>query len=472
MPLIPLKPVPMAWRACSSVAKKGLWVGVSIGAIASLWSLGSRYNLEPYVLLLGLIALGAATFLIRKCAPAALAALLYVGSFKTSAAAGLSLTDPTFIILLLCCAGLVIESLFLFSGARRWSLGELFAGQSHALLLFLLTVLMIAVSETYTTAPESGLVKLERIAVFGMVAFLAPFIFFKGPGDLMQCLTTCVALSVILSVRNLVQLYHPTAAVLAGNEDITRIGDGELIATAILILIYFRQFAQRQRLRLVSISILAVGLAASAARSAAISLLLVLAITSLILRFDRSQRRIWLAILATAIAAATVPVISRLPAARAKLQHKQDELGHLMQGSFLPGGTAEQRMNFYRQSVVAISQRPILGWGVGGWGAFSLKLDAKAIPHNFILESAVEQGLIGCSLLLALLLATGSALRQIIRSTGADYALLLPGFLLTVLVGSVTGGLDNRLLWFWCGTIFAVSRMTQLELQHPRGMLR
>ena len=122
-------------------------------------------------------------------------------------------------------------------------------------------------------------------------------------------------------------------------------------------------------------------------------------------------------------------------------------------------------MTFYRRSLVAISEKPLLGWGAAGWGPFFSGIDDRnAIPHDFILESAVEQGLIGCASLLALLFATACALRETIRFAGSHFAFLLPAFLLPVISGLMTGGLDNRLLWFWCGTIFAVSRMIRREL--------
>jgi O-antigen ligase len=373
---------------------------------------------------------------------------------------------------MLCSVGLLIECVVVFSGSERLSLAAHFAGQGRGVLLFVFFVLIIAVSQFYTAAPESGLMKLQRIAVFATISFFAPFILFKRPQDLNQFLSTCVVLSLALSVRNLAGLFHPAAAVLAGNEDITRIGDGELIGTAIVILIYYRLFLQRRRLQLACVSILAVGLAASAARSAGFSLLLVLAVTSVVLRSHRGpwpRRKLLLGVLVVAVATATVLLLGQLPAARAKLAHKEDELGHLMRGTFLAGGTAEQRMNFYRQSLVAISEKPLLGWGVGGWGAFFLGMDKKETPHDFILESAVEQGLIGCGSLLAFLIATGAALRKIIRCSGSHYVFLMPTFLLPVFTGLVTGGLDNRLLWFWCGTIFAVSRMIQQQLQQPRA---
>src|SRR5215471_2775699 len=438
---------------------------LAIGTALSFWWVTLRYGVEPYLLLPTLMAAAAAIVLTRKFAPALLAGFLYVGNLKTTAAEGLSVTDPTFIVLVLCCGALLTESLLLFSGIKRPSLSGLFSGQSLGVITFVLFVLLIAVSLLYTAAPVSGLTKLEHISVFATVAFFAPFILFQRPKDLKQFLATCVVLSLVLSIRDLADLFHPTAAVLAGDEDITRIGDGELIGIAIVVLIYYRHLVQRRSLQVVCLAVLAVGLAACAARTAALALLVTLAVASVFVPSGSGRlsiKKMHLGGLVVVVAVAAVLLIAHLPSAKAKLADKGNELGHLMKGSFLPGGTADQRMNFYRQSLVAISERPLLGWGVGGWSAFFFGMDKTEMPHNFVLESAVEQGLVGCASLLAFLIATASALFRIIRGwLGAHYAFLLPAVLLPVLAGSVSGGLDNRLLWFWCGTIFAVSRMIQ-----------
>jgi O-antigen ligase len=457
---------------CGFDKNKVLLAGFAFAGILSLSFLALRYDVEPYAVLLVVLAAATGIVLTRKCLPFLIAGFLYVGNFKTTAAVGFSVTDPTFIILVLCCAGLLIECLLILSATERSSLISLFAGQSRGVLLFVIFVLSIVLSQFYTAAPESGVVKAERIAVFGTLAFFAPFVLFRKDRDLRQFLIACVVLSLALAIRNLVNLFHPTAAVLAGDQDITHIGDGELIATAIVILIYQRLFRERRILHFAGIATLAIGLVASAARSVGMALLAVLAISPMFLRSrsgPRRRRRVLLGVFVIMVAAAAIQWIGQLPAARLKLAHKEDELGHLLKGSLLPGGTVEQRVNFYRQSLVAIGERPLLGWGVGGWGAFFLGMDKKEIPHNFILESAVEQGLIGCGTLLAFLIATGAALRKTIQRSGSQYAFLAPAFLLPILTGLVTGGLDNRLLWFWCGTIFAICRMVQYQLQQPRA---
>src|SRR5262249_53375315 len=149
-------------------------------------------------------------------------------------------------------------SVLLFSCGKQSSLAGMFAGQGLGVLLFVLFVFMIAASQLYTTAPVSGLMKLERIAVFSTFVFFAPFILFQGPKDLKQFLATCVFLSLALPIRALAALFPPTAGVLAGDEDIPRIGDGELMGTAIVILIYYRPFALRRSLQVACLAVLGI----------------------------------------------------------------------------------------------------------------------------------------------------------------------------------------------------------------------
>src|SRR5262249_27037533 len=144
----------------------------------------------------------------------------------------------------------------------------------------------------------------------------------------------------------------------------------ELIAATLVILIYHRFSGKRPGLRLTAIALLAVGMVASAARSALFSVLIVLALTAIITRSRSAsafpRRALLSVVLATVMAGGAVLWIRQLPAAQAKLAHKTEELSQLLKGSLLPGGTAEQRMNFYKQSLAAIGEKPLLGWGVAG----------------------------------------------------------------------------------------------------------
>lgn len=450
------------------------WAGVAFlaGLFPAILLLSRHFNVEPYVPLLALCAVVATIAFTRKFTGALVAGLLYVGNFKTTAAVGINPTDPTFIVLVLCAAGLLIECLFVFSRPDEGSILALFEGQARGVLLFLLFLGVIAMSELYTVAPESGLLKLQRIAVFCVLVFFAPFILFKKRKDVDQFLITAIFLSLLLSLRNVLDLFHPTTGILTGNEDITRIGDGELIGTTLLVLVYHRFSGKWPRLRLVCIALLSIGLIASAARSAALSVLIAMILTSLLLRRQRNRERSGRLVLGLAIAAiiaaGAILWIQQLPSAQAKIGYKFNELDTLMHGRFLPGGTAEQRMNFYKQSLVAIGERPFLGWGVAGWGVFFLGTDQKAIPHDFVLEAAVEQGLVGCAILLGFLLTAWSALRKTVLRAGSYFVFLLPVFLFAIISNLVTGDLESRLLWFWCGTIFALTRLIRQQWRTQR----
>jgi len=78
-------------------------------------------------------------------------------------------------------------------------------------------------------------------------------------------------------------------------------------------------------------------------------------------------------------------------------------------------------------------------------------------PHNFALEVAAEQGLLGLLLLLvlfALLFRRAKAL-----AWQPQFAFLFPVLLFCVIVNMITGDLEDRNLWFWAGMTLAAARM-------------
>src|SRR5438270_9383546 len=67
------------------------------------------------------------------------------------------------------------------------------------------------------------------------------------------------------------------------------------------------------------------------------------------------------------VIASALSQIDRYPAAEAKVAEKEKELVAFFEGASDPGGTMEQRLDFYRSAVSALVQKPLTGWGVGGW---------------------------------------------------------------------------------------------------------
>ena len=78
--------------------------------------------------------------------------------------------------------------------------------------------------------------------------------------------------------------------------------------------------------------------------------------------------------------------------------------------------TAYDRLEFARQAVHLIAERPVLGHGIDQYGRAARRRDASSTPHNLYLRRAGELGVVGLGLLLWLI---GSAMWPILRGLRA-----------------------------------------------------
>ena len=78
--------------------------------------------------------------------------------------------------------------------------------------------------------------------------------------------------------------------------------------------------------------------------------------------------------------------------------------------------TAHDRLEFARQAVHLIAERPVLGHGIDQYGRAARRRDASSTPHNLYLRRAGELGVVGLGLLLWLI---GSAMWPILRGLRA-----------------------------------------------------
>lgn len=69
------------------------------------------------------------------------------------------------------------------------------------------------------------------------------------------------------------------------------------------------------------------------------------------------------------------------------------------------GGSVNTRVEHLYHAIEMISDKPIFGFGIGSFGMHNYGVDARAYPHNIILELWSEAGLIGLTLFLAFLLS-------------------------------------------------------------------
>ena len=251
------------------MTKRGkVLIGFAVAAgIAAVLLAALRLGIDPAWSLVVAVLLPIAVVLIRRYPALLIAGMLFVGNYKTHAAVGISLTDPTLIIVGLLAATTAWELLLIVGGVGEKTLGELFRGQKWGVLAFLLLQLTLAISFLYTSSPQAATEKLEHIIVFNTLAFLPPFFLFKRERDFQMLLWAVVALAIPIAIRLILGISHPNDKQVFGEADVTYIGDAELLGITILILLYHRFPGRFGRfMTFVALPILSVGMVASIAR--------------------------------------------------------------------------------------------------------------------------------------------------------------------------------------------------------------
>jgi len=432
-----------------------------------------RVEIEPFWLLLAAPVPLVLPVLLRKFPVVLMVAVVYVGSFKSQAAVGISVTDPTLVAVALLYAAVCLKLLLVASGIEGHSLRDLFAGQMLGVIAFFLLMLVVAISYTYTPAPVIGSQKVLKLIGFDTLAFVAPLILLRGERDVSQLVRLSLGLSLVLAGRVVYRVLHPTVTVLTGAEDPTQIGAGLLTAAAVLMVLFFPLATKGiyRALLGVCVAVLTIATVASLSRSAILSLLLVATASLVFLRLDQgslSRRSILLAV-ATVIVVVSVSTLwlRRLPATYSKFTVKAAELSAVLGGS-PPPGTFGQRYSFAESAWQAFLAKPLLGWGAGGWSTMWHYSDGRVLthPHNFVLEIAAEQGLAGLTALALLLAAMIGACAEILKASEKRFAFIVPVVMLCLLSNVVTGQLEEKSMWFWWGTLFALARMVRHQ-QHP-----
>jgi O-antigen ligase len=424
-------------------------------------------EIEPFWVLIAVPILLLLPVLVRRFPVFLMVALVYVGLFKTRGAVGLSVTDPTLLTALLLYATVSLHVLLLVAGDDGLSLRDLFAGQMFGVTTFCLLILVIVISYSYTPAPAIGREKVLKLVAFDAPIFLAPLILLRTCRDVRQLLLLSMLGGLILACRTVYRVLHPTAELLLGEQDPTEIGEGLLMGATALIALYY-PFPEGRLSRMALIGCLVVltcGTTASLSRSATVSLLLVATASLIFLRripTTLSRKAILIAVGAVVVTVTAASLwLWQLPATHSKFAVKASELSLTLQGSYPPGGTAGQRYSFSESAWQAFLSKPLLGWGAGGWSTLWHYSDERVLkyPHNFVLEIAAEQGLAGLAALALLLLAMLGASAKVLRGRGNRFVFILPVVALSLIGNAVTGQVETREMWFWCGTLFALARM-------------
>lgn len=142
-----------------------------------------------------------------------------------------------------------------------------------------------------------------------------------------------------------------------------------------------------------------------------------------------------------------------------------------------PGGgdSVRMRIEWYADALGKWLSAPLIGHGIGSWPIISGLGDTRAYPHNLILETGVEFGLVGV-LLLAGLIAAGSL--ALLRSrTSRSLKVLIIALVVHALVNSMFSGdlVDNRVLFAVIGfmalsddkpSVFCAGAVAQISTVH------
>jgi O-antigen ligase len=433
--------------------------------------------LHSGVLLWILAAVALAPFLLiamRKFRAAFIPPIIFVGYLKTAESKGLSLTDPTIIALLLLCGSIVLDLLFVITRKDPNRQRE-FLTQWKGVGSFGALAAVIAVSYLYSPAPTYGWDKLTRFLVISGILFFAPLVLIKRTDDVGHFTLAMLVCAILLSIKllfgvNDASWFGSTGHPLSSeSRDVTQIGAGQVVGFGLLWLLFCPHYSLRRFWLMISVPLLCAALIASVARGPILFFVAVL-VPFLFLRRVRAavtRTNVWLPLLLAGFlaCAGSLHWLQRQEAAQQKFRTKRAEIEEVLRGSSTPTYTAGRRLTLYRWALRMFAEKPLTGWGLGGWSYYVFDRDVPAYPHNLVLEIAAEEGVMGLAALGTLLLCVASAMRRIWRSS-PDLSFIAPVFAFSLLATMTSGDINvNRPLWLWCGVIFAFAGIVRRRLQ-------
>jgi O-antigen ligase len=410
----------------------------------------------------------------RKFRAAFIPPLIFVGYLKSGESKGFSLTDPTVVALLLLCGSILLDLLLAITRKdHHWQRG--FLTQWKGIASFGALAVMTAVSYLYSPAPSYGWDKLTRFLVISGVLFVAPLVLIRKTDDLRHFTLAMLICAILLSIKllfgvNDASLFDPTGHPLTSeSRDVTQIGAGQAVGFGLLWLLFCPHYSLRRLSVMISVPLLCAALVASVARGPILFFVAVL-VPFLFLRRVRAAvtaTNIWLPVLLGGLLAfsASLYWLQQQEAAQGKFATKRAEIEEVLRGSSTPTYTAGRRLTLYRWALKMFAEKPLTGWGLGGWSYYALDRDVPAYPHNLVLEIAAEEGVMGLAALGILLLTVLLALRRIWRSS-PDLSFIAPVFAFSLLATMTSGDINvNRPLWLWCGVIVALAGIAQRRLR-------
>lgn len=292
---------------------------------------------------------------------------------------------------------------------------------------------------------------LERMRAYSQVMMVALFAWelTESSDDVLDLMRAYVAGSMVLGLLTLADFVSPAAAgqvrfVAEGQDpnDAARFLDLGFPLAALLFLMERRWWTKTLALAYFPLGLL--GVLLSASRGGLVAAAVAIAGCGvLLLRFQ--PRIVWCGLLATPVLAGLFwraiprPTLARIAS---------------IAGQF-SGGDLNQRLNIWAAGVRAFGHAALIGSGAGTFVA-AARLAQGDTAHNTVLSIAVEGGLIGVTLALAVVVATA---RSVLRTQGAMRGALGTALLVWMIASLAATVEGNRSTWFLIGLIAVAERL-------------
>jgi hypothetical protein len=120
--------------------------------------------------------------------------------------------------------------------------------------------------------------------------------------------------------------------------------------------------------------------------------------------------------------------------------------------STITGKSTIQRLDHFRQSIDLINERPLIGHGIASYGNLTNGQDIRYYPHNIIIESFIEVGILGTIVILLYLIIPfilGIKYLTNLKTINLSLILILIYFLLLIQFLKSSSLEDAKTLVFW-----------------------
>lgn len=337
------------------------------------------------------------------------------------------------------------------------------------------------ISFIYTKDPQYGLYKLLRFVTLTSAAFFLPFLIFQEEKRIKLFFGIFISLAILMVIDILSGGLKPYTIGFKTAFSSNYLAVGRICGTAILILLfYFILLTRTKLLKLIfflTIFFLLIGMLLSGGRGPILALIISILTIFIYFLIQRRKKFEYFSISNVSYVMIKRKILFLIPiiiliGIYIFIAYKPYFLSTYNRFSILfekGGKSALARVDMFKKSINTITEFPhmVTGLGIGGFSIHYKKyLHLKRIyPHNIFLEIWSELGLFGfipfCFLLFyAFSFVFFNIKKKQKLSLGTLNISLLSLVIFMLINSSVSGDInDNRLLFTWIGTIYAIANI-------------